>query len=358
MTLMRLYVCMDTACLLQVVCLEAYDSEQDAAVAHDRAVLAALGPAATAADLNFPAHATYLSTQPGSATTSAAAAGGGAGGSVVTGSPWASASAAAAGGTPTSVITVTQPTPQAHQPQQQQGMHGQPLSYKGVVWDPVNLKYQAQALDSTGSVLLLGLYSTAEEAAVEYDTRLIKSGIRDESKLNFGLTRYLHLLCGTSSGVAQPAASGLSGQGSMGAHAAALAAAADVAAMQAAATDMGAMQAAAADMAAMQAAAADMAAMQAAAADMAAIAAGAGAMGVGLEASAADTEAAVDAGSAGAGAASKGKGKKGKGVQKGGKAKSTRRGNPQSQYKGVSWSASTQRWAAVIWDRCVVAAVG
>jgi hypothetical protein len=201
-------------------------------------------------------------------------------------------------------------------------MGAQP-DYKGVVWDPANLKYQAQALDSTGSILLLGLYSTAEEAAVEYDTRLIKSGIRDESKLNFGLARYLHLLCGSSSG----AAGVLSAQGSLGAHVAAdsmeLALGAHAAAL--------------------------------AVADSMAAAAG------GAEAGA-DTEPAADAGTAGAAAAAagvgsgtvtKGKGKKGgRGVQKGGKAKGTRRGgNPQSQYKGVSWSASTQRWAAVIWDR-------
>jgi hypothetical protein len=293
------------ACVVQVVCLEAYDSEQDAAFAHDRAVLAALGHAASAGDLNFPAHAAHLnSTQPGSATTSAAATVA-AGASMASGSPWA----AAAAGTPTtSVSTTTQP------PQQlQQQVGGAQPDYKGVVWDPANVKYQAQALDSTGSILLLGLYSTAEQAAVEYDTRLIKSGIRDESKLNFGLARYLHLLCGSSSG----AAGGLSAQGSgLGAHAAALAAA-----------------------------------------DGMAAAAAAG----GAEAGA-DTESAADAGTAGAAAAAaggssgtvtKGKGKKGgRGVQKGGRAKGTRRGgNPQSQYKGVSWSASTQRWAAVIWDR-------
>lgn len=282
--------------------MEACDSEQDAAFAHDRAVLAALGHAASVADLNFPAHAAHLSsTQPGSATTSAAATGA-AGASMASGSPWPAA------GTPTtSVSTATQPPQQL----QQQVMGAQP-NYKGVVWDPANLKYQAQALDSTGAILLLGLYSTAEEAAVEYDTRLIQSGIRDESKLNFGLARYLHLLCGGPGS----AAGGLSAQGSLGAHATALAAAESMAAVAAAG---------------------------------------------GSEAGA-DIEPAADAGTAGAaavaaaaggGSFSKGKGKKGgRGVQKGGRAKGTRRGgNPQSQYKGVSWSASTQRWAAVIWDR-------
>jgi hypothetical protein len=40
-----------------------------------------------------------------------------------------------------------------------------------------------------------------------------------------------------------------------------------------------------------------------------------------------------------------------KGVAKAGRAKGSRQKNPQSKYKGVSWSVSTQRWAAVIWDR-------
>jgi hypothetical protein len=279
-----------------VVCLETYDTEQDAALAHDRAVLAALGPAATAGDLNFPTAAAHLTNQPGS---SAAAAG-----------AWAAAAAdpgMAAGG--------------AQLQQQQQQQQQAQREYKGVAWDPVNLKYQAQALDSTGAVQLLGLYSTAEEAAAEYDRRLVKSGIRDESKLNFGLARYVPLACHSSSMPAS-AASSLSGQGSMGMHVS------PFAAELAAATASNAAAAAAA-------------------------AAGASGYAYAAAEEPTDVEAAADsAHTAAAGAKGRGRGKGAKGVQKAGTGKGGRKSNnPQSQYKGVSWSASTNRWAAVIWDR-------
>lgn len=280
--------------------METYDTEHDAAAAHDRAVLAALGPAAAAADLNFPAAAAHLTNQPGSSAAAAAAAG-----------AWAAAGAdpgRAAGG-----------------PQQQQQAQRE---YKGVAWDPVNLKYQAQALDSTGAVQLLGLYSTAEEAAAEYDRRLVKSGIRDDSKLNFGLACYLPLACQPSSMAASAASSlsSLSGQGSMGMHASAVAAA-------------------------------ELAAPTASNAAAAAAAGGAAGYAYSSAEEATDVEAVPHSAHAASAAAvtaagARGKGRsRAKGVQKSGSGRGGRRSNPQSQYKGVSWSAATNRWAAVIWDR-------
>lgn len=307
---------------VQVVCLEAYDSEQDAALAHDRAVLAALGAAAPGTDLNFPpAPAAQHSSQPGSNMAAAAAAGGdntaglGSWGVVTTGSVPTAAAAA-------------QHSAASLAPERE---------YKGVVWDPANQKYQAQALDSSGNVLLLGLYGTAEEAATEYDTRLIKSGMRDESKLNFGLARYLHLLRATTTSHLQQSsnmASSLVAQSSLG--------------MQPAAGDVDARLGAAAG--AGSAASGGCTNSPTAAAWPEAEPGGEAA----AEAEPAEAVEAVSGSKArGPSGRSKGSKSKGsKGVQKG-KAKGgrTRGNNPVSQYKGVSWSASTQRWAAVMWDR-------
>jgi hypothetical protein len=66
--------------------------------------------------------------------------------------------------------------------------------YKGVVWDPVNLKWQAQVVDSQNNAVLVGLYDSQEEAARAYDTRLIGSGVRDPTWLNFSLSRYKQFL--------------------------------------------------------------------------------------------------------------------------------------------------------------------
>lgn len=298
---------------LQVVCLEAYDSEQDAALAHDRAVLAALGAAAPAADLNFPpAPAAQHSSQPSGTMAAAAAAGGdntaGLGSCSTWGAPTGSVPAAAA---------AAQPSGASLAPGR---------DYKGVVWDPANQQYQAQALDSSGNVLLLGLYGTAEEAATEYDTRLIKSGMRDESKLNFSLPRYLHLL-GATSHLQQSStmASGLVAQSSLG-----MQPTADVD------TRLGAAAGSAASGGCPNS-------PTAAAANW-------------PEAEPGEAAAEAVSGSKASRASGRSKGSKAKGskgVQKGSKAKGgrTRGNNPVSQYKGVSWSASTQRWAAVMWDR-------
>ena len=66
--------------------------------------------------------------------------------------------------------------------------------YKGVVWDPVNLKWQAQVVDSHNNAVLVGLYDSQEEAARAYDTRLIGSGVRDPIWLNFALSKYRQFL--------------------------------------------------------------------------------------------------------------------------------------------------------------------
>lgn len=355
-----------------------YGSEQEAAWAHDRAVLAALGPTAAPTDLNFPSAAPHLTTQPGSATTSTAAAagGGGAVGGVGTssiatstamgaGSPWTAAAAAAAvTGTPTSTLTQLQSANTAAAAAAASAATAAAMSapeYKGVVWDPVSRQFQAQALDGAGSIQLLGLYPTAEEAAAEYDSRLVRSGIHDESKLNFGLANYLHLLPApvvaagagdasmgaaygavaaggggafgvSSSGVMLAGGTCSSGmQDPLGAHAAALAAAVDMAAAAAAVED---------------AAAAAAVAAAAGGGDVVgtAVMSALGTEGAGAELAAAAAPAAPPTG--------KNKGKAGlKGVAKAGRAKGSRQKNPQSKYKGVSWSVSTQRWAAVIWDR-------
>eukprot|EP00879_Flechtneria_rotunda_P025004 GHRR01026533.1.p1 GENE.GHRR01026533.1~~GHRR01026533.1.p1 ORF type:complete len:778 (+),score=348.07 GHRR01026533.1:1-2334(+) len=293
----------------QVVWLDKYDSELEAALAHDRELFQRMGLEAAQPHLNFNGNGSTAGSVPEARVAGTS--------SIRRGASGANANEASLGRGPQACLqsangtigallgAVVQPSgrhlaesePSAAPVQQQHAsllmqiaqaaatsapqLAGslQNPAYKGVMWDPLMQRYRAQAVDQSGNAMLLGAFETAEGAAAEYDTRLILSGCHNEQQLNFGLANYAHVLAHSSGAEQVITGVSSSGRGFAGGNA-------------------------------------------------------------------------VNDNAAGGGGDGGGRGQgRGRGGGSRGAAVRTSDSKHVSQYKGVSWSASCSRWVAVIWDR-------